>query len=565
MQPKHPLKILVVDDARDNLIIIRRYLFEMGHIPLTATNGREAIERFQAEAPDLVLMDVMMPDVDGYEATARIKALNPGRWIPVVFLSALDQEDSVVKGLDAGGDDYLTKPVHFLTLRAKINAMQRIVTLQGQIRDKAAELEQYYCMAEEEKKISSQLMNEMASAPGLQDAMLRYWIAPAEHYSGDLVAAARSPSNVLYALLGDSTGHGLAAAIHLLPLPHVFYSMVNKGFSLPTIAEELNKKTKSYCVTADRFVAATLAAVDIRNKVVEVWNGGNPDTLFIDGHGRIQRRFESRHLPLGILAQDEFDSSTEFYHFDEAGQLLLGSDGLVEAENAQYQPFGWDRVLAVLGETSPEQRFENLQAALASHLAGHRAGDDIALMLIDIPEAGQTDMALPVKGVAGSRKPSRWKMEMDFGAEELRYLDVVPHLISAIEKMEGISPHLSPLFLIVSELFSNALDHGLLALDSNLKCVADGFDRYLAEKEKRLAELEGGSISVGFEQMSENNGRLLKIRVKDSGAGFNHAALNSEIKDNVSLFGRGIELVRSVSTGIEYLGCGNEVVVHYRF
>lgn len=536
----------------------------MGYIPLTAMSGQEAIERFTSESPDLVLMDIMMPDMDGYEATAKIKALNPGKWTPIVFLSALEQEDSVVKGLDVGGDDYLTKPVRFLTLQAKINAMQRIAKLQRQIREKSEELEQYYFEAEEEKQISGHLMQHMINADGLRDPMLRYWISPAEHYSGDLVAAARSPAGVLYVLLADGTGHGLAAAINVLPLPQIFYSMVEKGFPAATVANEMNRKIRDF-LPDDRFIATTLASVDTRNRIVEVWNGGNPTALFVADDGAIVHGFESRHLPLGIMDSGEFDSTTEFFHYEQPGQLLLCSDGLVETENETGEPFGWHRLLATLQDARGNDRFETLRKAMNTHLAGRGAGDDISLMLVDLPDDGKDIIAFPIKNAAdGADKPSRWKMAMSFGGDELRYLDVVPHLMSFIEKIEALKPHLSPLFLIVSELYCNALDHGLLGLDSRLKSLDDGFDRYWAERERRLAELDDGSISLEFEQVAIDNKRLLKLCVKDSGAGFDTSAIPGDISDNADLFGRGIALVKSLSVSMEYLGCGNQVVVYYR-
>ena len=119
-QPSRQIKVLVVDDTATNRQILQVFLNKLGYSVLTANDGAQAVERFTAEIPDLILMDVMMPVMDGYEATRRIKALSGERWVPVVFLSALDTEESLVAGLDAGGDDYLAKPVNFVILDAKL-------------------------------------------------------------------------------------------------------------------------------------------------------------------------------------------------------------------------------------------------------------------------------------------------------------------------------------------------------------------------------------------------------------------------------------------------------------
>ncbi|HTZ00059.1 MAG TPA: response regulator, partial [Rhodocyclaceae bacterium] len=123
------LKVLVVDDSSTNRQILQVFLKRLGCQVVVAEDGQQALERFAAEAPDLVFMDVMMPVMDGYEATRRIKAMAADRWVPVVFLSALDKDQNVVVGLEAGGDDYLPKPVNFVVLEAKFRAFARSLLL----------------------------------------------------------------------------------------------------------------------------------------------------------------------------------------------------------------------------------------------------------------------------------------------------------------------------------------------------------------------------------------------------------------------------------------------------
>jgi PAS domain S-box-containing protein len=122
-----PLKVLVVDDTATNRQIVNVFLKKLGHEAVLAEDGAQAVEKFQRDSFDLVLMDVMMPVMDGYEATRRIKALCGDRWVPVVFLSALDKDENLVAGLDAGGDDYLSKPVNFVVLQAKLRSLRRAI------------------------------------------------------------------------------------------------------------------------------------------------------------------------------------------------------------------------------------------------------------------------------------------------------------------------------------------------------------------------------------------------------------------------------------------------------
>lgn len=124
------MKILVVDDARTTLAYLSAYVERQGSVALTADSGHQAVEVFEAQRPDLVLLDVMLPDIDGYEVARRIRqAENPGDWTPIIFLSAMTGDQDLVRGIAAGGDDYLYKPISEVVLNAKLQAMQRIIQM----------------------------------------------------------------------------------------------------------------------------------------------------------------------------------------------------------------------------------------------------------------------------------------------------------------------------------------------------------------------------------------------------------------------------------------------------
>jgi CheY-like chemotaxis protein len=121
------MKIAIVDDTLVNLLIVRKHVEILGHTALTAANGIEALALFEREKPDLILMDVVMPEMDGYEAARRIRTLENGaRWTPIIFLTGMGSEDDLKCGIEAGGDDYLIKPVSPVVLAAKIKAMHRL-------------------------------------------------------------------------------------------------------------------------------------------------------------------------------------------------------------------------------------------------------------------------------------------------------------------------------------------------------------------------------------------------------------------------------------------------------
>lgn len=510
--PMNKLRILAVDDNRTNLQVLQVFLKKLGHDVVIAENGQNAIAHFDSQQPDLILLDIMMPIMDGLETARHIKSRKVERWIPIIFLSALDRDQNLVEGLDSGGDDYLTKPINFVVLEAKIRSMQRSLMLQqhaiesykrlqaisdnvleaiitidtqgiiqacnlatelifgwvpeelvgqnvkvlmpqphasehddhirnyvmggapkvigtereaeavrkdgttfpanlgitevrmdnnrmfiGVIRDiseqkraeqklleNAAQLKAYYEQSENEQQLAKRLMDKQLHRRGLDDHCLRYTVIPAQNFSGDVVAAARSIEGRFYALLADATGHGLAAAISVLPVLAIFYRMAALNSSVLEIILEFNQQLKE-SMPVGRFVAATLVCLDQKARRGEIWVGGTPEAYLVDRWGRIVHEFPSAQLPLGIVDNKDIDPNPVVFDWEEESQLVLCSDGLLEAENVDSQPFGASALVAAMANTAPAQRFDAIHAALDEHLRHTVAADDVSIMLIDCP------------------------------------------------------------------------------------------------------------------------------------------------------------------------------------
>lgn len=129
------MKVLIAEDSRSSLIVIQSYIEEAGHQVVIARNGQQAVEQFARTEPDLVLLDVIMPIKDGIEAAKEIREIceQNNDWIPIIFLSAMTESEDIARGIKAGGDDYLAKPIDAIVLNAKLDAMQRIATMRQQL------------------------------------------------------------------------------------------------------------------------------------------------------------------------------------------------------------------------------------------------------------------------------------------------------------------------------------------------------------------------------------------------------------------------------------------------
>lgn len=378
--------VLVVDDIEVNRALLARRLSKDGHKVVLARDGAEALTLARNQSFDLILLDIMMPVMNGYQVLEILKADETLRHIPVIMITALDDIESTARCIELGAEDYLTKPFNSTLLKARINAgLQRKQAhdLQQRYHDRIKEhnalLEMNARRQAEENQLVAHLMGRMMRSPGLRDEHVRFWISPSELVSGDLVAAARNSHDKLFIMLADSTGHGLPAALNLLPINWIFYRMVEKGFPVPSIVEEMNRAIKRQS-PPDRFVAAIVASIDATNRTIELWNGGIPPAVFCNRAGAVKHTFPATTFPLGIT-DDSFLSRVDIYQWEEDGQLIMFSDGLLEAEGDQSIPFGFERMIATLGEAPDGERFDRLVAHLHEHLGGLSAHDDISLLM----------------------------------------------------------------------------------------------------------------------------------------------------------------------------------------
>jgi CheY-like chemotaxis protein len=551
------LRVLVADDAPELRVLLREVITVLGHEVIEAATGREAVEQFKSHQPNIVLIDMVMPDLDGLAATAEIRALSGERWVPIIMISADDDETKLVRALKAGCDDYLLKPVNPQILAAKIHAFQRVADMQSEMDRQREELRGYRDYAEEELSLTEHIMKRLVWRDETPRPHLQVWSEAARGASGDIVLSTQSENGVTYLMLADATGHGLSAAVTLIPVTNVFYAMAAKGFNVSTIVEEMNRQVRSFC-PVERFVALTLIAVRPQADVIEVWNGGTPPVMVLDTAGAIVRTFKSRHLPLGILDANRFSPATEFLRYDQDLQLALFSDGLTEAgRGAQY---GIERVRTILASTPMTQRLATLKADFYAFLGNEKPHDDVTFTLLDCPlEAiGATDehCEWPRHTIFGSN----WHLDALLSAAQLKHVDVVPMVAEWSHKM-GLSRDVGGnFFIVLTELFLNSLDHGILDLPSSIKDQDDGFERYFQLRQERLDNLAEAEIHIVVKQEQIDGEHLVTIRLRDSGAGFAvDIHRDTALEASSARSGRGIGLVRKLCRRLEYMGSGNEV------
>ena len=562
------LTVLVVEDSPAQAQYLCAILKAEGHIALHAADGMAAIEIYRRERPDVVLLDYTMPGMDGRETALRLRQLEPARWVPIWFVTGNEDIAEIADAIAAGADAYIPKPVNVAILKAHLSNAARYTAIQRQMKDQNAELNAYFEVSEEENRAARDMMKRLLPIQTEHGAVLRTWNSPAFKFSGDIVMAERSPDGSLKILLADGVGHGLTAALNVLPLGRAFQAMAQKGFGLQALVTELNHTIRRD-LPSHRFVAATLISVDCIEDRIEVWNGGNPPCLMFDAAGTIIKSWASRHLPLGVLPSDEIDPHPEFEPFCADAQIFVCSDGLSEAACHQGKQFGESGVKEAVAAIAPEERFEAIKIAVVEHLAGHSATDDITYALIDcaaeVRRRAQRGLAVTLPqqtlNTHSHAAAGDWEMRLRIGAERLKHVEVIPILQEFMTRFDPAGALDRSTFVVLSELFNNALEHGLLELDSHLKTEHNGPQTYARERERRLAALVDGVIFIDIARAETVDGVKLTVRVKDSGKGFDADAWHVDASALFRRNDRGISLVEQLCESVEYREGGTEIEV----
>lgn len=546
-------KALIVDDEMTNRLILRSLLKKLGYETIEAANGQQAVDLFRTQSPRIVFMDVMMPVMDGYEATRIIKREAGNNFIPVIFLTAMTDEDSLQTCIDAGGDDFLIKPYDKFLLQSKIQAMERIANLNNEIRG-------MYSLIHREQEIAELVFNNAVQKTNIVNDNIRSIIRPASTFSGDMILSEYSPSRDIHFLIGDFTGHGLSSALGAMPVSEVFRAMTAKGFTPEEILTGINKKLRQF-LPVGMFLCVQLISISHNLDQVTIFNAGMPELLIVDGEtNQIKQHVQSNILPLGVIDQLNTKEAAQTLALQQNDKLIMHSDGLTEAWSESDEEFGEERLATSINQAPKGKIFDNLLKELELFCGSRSQSDDVTLIEITcIPELLpriSSHEVIPRKEHNFESKGD-WDYSFSLKNKRLRETNPVPIIINQIMEMEGIEAERQSLFTVLTELYVNALDHGVLGLNSKIKSDPAGFTIYFQEREKRLSDISLGHVNFHLAIEQNDNIRSIKVRVEDSGDGFDFNNFPIPGSDNTALSGRGILLVRDLCESLNYLGNGN--------
>lgn len=490
---------------------------------------------------------------------------------PSLCLGLEPGSKAALEWLSAGVLDVLALPLNQVLWQTRLACAARLVDRlrrQGQeLSRHHAELNTYRATVAREQAVAKSIFSGLLRSESIDHIKgLRWQLDERALCHGDLILAAKAPSGNLYLLVGDFPDSGLVASISAMSVTEIFYTMTDKGFELIDIVQELNRRLRRL-LPGDTAFAVCLVAIDFSGQQAQIWNGGLPPVLIHQAATKSWKGFESQHQPLGILPDEQLGRAMRLVSLEKQDRLLLHTHSLrQQLPEAIGDLPTW---LNAWTHLKPEQVFDHLATLAGPVLDADEETDadyryaNVTLLEYQASHDQQPVLETGERKLLGKGISTRWSYELQLDPDGLRSFDPRPMLTQLLVEIQGLQEHREKIYTIIAELYSNALEHGLLELDSEMKTTPEGFAHYYLEREMRLASLEQGQISFRLSHQPKADGGILGIEIQDSGKGFDFKKQGLGELKRQGYSGRGIGLVRSLARSLEYFPPGNRVRISY--
>lgn len=384
MNSEESARILVVDDEPRNVKILQIQLEARGYIVLTAGDGLEALEVIADEPPDLILLDINMPRLDGFEVVKKVRADKITEFIPIVMITALrDTQENRIKAVEAGADDFIEKPFNSFEVLARIRSLLRI----KQYHDT---LEQHNARLEAELQMARSVQEILIPKNGPQD-LAGFCVAshssPALAVGGDFFDLWEIEENRIGVLISDVMGHGASAALVTVFIKTVLAEHREELEDDPAHLMQILNTRFNDIISSHLFMFATAfcAVIDLRKKQLVCANAGHPfPFLQCDSQSECERITE-KHSGNGLGIKRDSVYENCYYPFEPSSQVFLYTDGVYEVKNPRGEEFTAERLQQVItkcGGKTPMQLIHFVSDTITAFTDVSSNPDDLTLIAI---------------------------------------------------------------------------------------------------------------------------------------------------------------------------------------
>ena len=385
-------RILVIDDSDDSRELIGRFLVRAGYEVMAAVDGQDGLAKALAADPDLILLDIMMPGMDGYEVCNTLKKEAETRDIPVIFLSALGESRDKIRGLEIGGADYITKPFDRGEALARVRTHLKISRLTKEVMAANREL------VEKQERLDEDLQ----AAAGIQQSLLpkllptatafemSWKYIPSEAIGGDIfnVFSLDGDGERLAFYMLDVSGHGVPSALVTVSVSQSlqpYSGRIIKDDDLYASPQEvLNALDREYPLERfDKYFTMVYGILDVREALLTYSSAGHPPPVLL--HADAPYELLERGGPIiGLGGMAPFEEET--IALTPGDKLIIYTDGVTECQNVEGAFFGevrYYQLLESLKKFPISEMVEKITAEISNFLTGGQPQDDITLLGIE--------------------------------------------------------------------------------------------------------------------------------------------------------------------------------------
>jgi sigma-B regulation protein RsbU (phosphoserine phosphatase) len=366
-------RILIVDDVRTNVDVLVEALRNDYKLSV-ALNGESALRSIAKTPPDLVLLDIMMPGLDGYEVCRRLRASAATREIPVMFLSALEEVKNKAQGFEVGGNDYLVKPFEVLEVKARVRSLLKAKAYSDAVKEKFAS----------ELRIAREIQlgilpADISTATRDAGVEVHTLLEPAREVGGDLFEVLRASDGRLVVVIGDVSGKGIPAALFMAVTMTLIRTLGTQFQNPEQILQGVNDALAAQN-PRNMFVTILCAVYEPGSGLLRYASAGHPAPMLVRG-GQCQIVPCESGMVAGAFAGLELPSYS--LQLAPGDLLLFYTDGVTEAFNGAEELFGERRLSEELSRQAGQSAALSIAGVLEAvrrHAGEHPQSDDIAML-----------------------------------------------------------------------------------------------------------------------------------------------------------------------------------------
>jgi sigma-B regulation protein RsbU (phosphoserine phosphatase) len=401
------MRILIVEDNLLTRLMMERSLKKWGYDTIAVDNISAAIDIVICENLQFIITDWMLPGGNGTELCEQVRALNLPCYTYIILVTSLDDAQSVVRGMDAGADDFIRKPIQLDELHARIRAGERVLELEKKLQENnlhLTELSNKLLAANEvinrDLKMAATMQRSLLpnAATHCQGIAIDWLFHPSTHLSGDIFNFFPLDNHHVGFYIIDVAGHGIASAMQSFTLSRLLSPDTNSHhlkFSLPDAPQHplirsapdvVSLLNQAFQTDASNILYFTMiyGVIDTLSRTIDLCQAGHPHPLYLQPQKPAEFIAQSG-LPVGIIAEAGYESARIHYHCGD--RLFLFSDGITECESPEGEMYGSDR-LCLFVEKNRSLKMNDVIAELDQEIRSWHGNsgfeDDISMLILEM-------------------------------------------------------------------------------------------------------------------------------------------------------------------------------------